>query len=206
MLTDQDAARVCASSYDLSFQWDKLWPTTDPSGIYVGLKDNFLCFRGSVILEDWYRDLDAVAFNDPILGGVHAGFVKGLQRFFTENENLFNNGTIVCGHSLGAARALLMGAYMEQAGVRPRAILTFGSPLPGFLRLAEILSPVTIRSYRNTFDPVNDVPAPFYPDLPYIHPREPIRIMEVPLAVSLDPLAFHHIPLYIKGTPPTEIV
>lgn len=202
MITDQDVAKVCAGIYNPATPWQHLWD----ADIYAGLNNDILCFRGSITADDWFRDLDAVSVLDPILGGVHAGFSKGLSEFYTEIVQFLRPGTLVCGHSLGAARALLFGAYMEQAGLRPRAIITFGSPLPGFLRLAEILAPVPIRSYRNALDPVNDVPAPFYPNLPYLHPREPIRMMEIPTNISLDPLAFHNVNLYARGTPPTEIV
>jgi hypothetical protein len=66
---------------------------------------------------------------------------------------------------------------------------------PGFLRLSEILAPVAIRSYKNRFDPVTDVPLTLYPDLPYMQPRAQIQLDVKP---PLDDVSFfsdHHIGL-----------
>lgn len=205
MTTDNDIARVCASSYDSTTTWDKLWQGADSGDIYVGETHDTICFRGSVTQEDWFRDFDALSVDDPILGGLHAGFAQGIHEFFTKNLQLLRPNSIICGHSLGAARALIMGAYMEQAGLRPRAVIVFGAPRPGFARLAEILQPVTVRSYKNRFDPVTDVPVPFFPSLPYVHPRQSININVKPPLEDLELLADHHIELYVSGTPATEI-
>ena len=207
MITDKDIANVCAASYDPATKWQRLWAGgTDSNGIYAGLAGDVLCFRGSVTIEDWIDDLDAIATIDSRLGGLHAGFAKGVYQFFTSLNSLINNNTVVCGHSLGASRALLFGAYMQQAGIKPKAIITFGSPRPGFQKLADILAPVTIRSYKNRLDPVTSVPFPVPPDLPYIHPRY-LTLISVPPPIDnfLDPLADHSINLYAQGVPATVI-
>jgi hypothetical protein len=142
-----------------------------------------------------------------LLGGLHAGFAKGVFQFYSSILYLCNPNTVVCGHSLGAARALIFGGYMAQAGVKPKAIITFGAPRPGFQKLKDILTPVTVREYRNRADPVTDVPFPIFPDLPYIHPRVPLDISAMPPADEiLNPLADHSINLYAEGCPATEIV
>lgn len=204
MITDNDIARVCAASYDPNAQFDVIWTGEDSGGIYAVLKNNILCFRGSVTADDWFRDLDAIPVIDPVLGGVHAGFAQGIQPLYAKIIQLLNKDTILCGHSLGAARALIFGGYMQSAGVTPQAIITFGSPLPGFFKLTEILIPVIQRSYRNRFDPVTDVPVPF-PNAPYMHPSALIKIDAAPLPWDLDLLADHSISLYADGVPKTPI-
>lgn len=204
-MTDADIAQVCAASYDTATKWDVLWPGADSDGIYAGLIGNVLCFRGSVTTEDWFRDLDTLPTNDPALGGIHAGFAAGVGQFFAKNLQLLHQDTIICGHSLGAARALICAGYAEQAGLRPKAVITFGSPRPGFSRLAEILIPVTIRSYQNRNDLVTDVPRWIWPELPYLHPRPPIAINVPPAPGEFGIFADHHIQLYLQGTPSTPI-
>lgn len=206
MITDKDIVRVCASSYDPSFKWDVLWDGTYSNGVYAGLAGNVLCFRGSVTAEDWFRDLNAEAEDDNVLGGLHAGFAEGMPEFVAKNVEFLHSDTIVCGHSLGAARALICAGYMIKAGIIPRAIIVFGCPRPGFRRLADTLSfHKCARSYRNRFDEVTTVPRAF-PCLPYVDALPFIDLDVKPHPADFDLfLADHHIELYEAGTPPTLI-
>jgi len=221
MLTDRDCANICASIYDLSTRqdWDRMW-TAD---IYAGLSGNVLCFRGSVTLEDWMRDLDAVAIDDPLLGGVHAGFLRGLKEFLAQTDSYYNSNTVIVGHSLGAARAALFGALLAATGRPPAAIISFGSPKPGFLKLYRILESIPVmRHYKNRYDPVTDVPMPIYPTLPYLDPPGRIKVdCGVPAvqAMEADPTPWadfnnmlehvsfrdHHIQLYQAAVPETVV-
>lgn len=205
---DIDYARICQQSYYSDSKWDMVWP--DAGGIYVSRVGTTVCFRGSADVEDWLRDFDALSINDPLLGGLHAGFARNVQTFFTSNQKLFNSATCITGHSLGAARALIFAGYMVQAGIVPEEVVVFGSPRPGFQKLCDILQPVTIRSYKNRTDPVTCVPIPAYPLLPYTHPREAILLNCLPKGQvtegAFDFLEDHHIELYLEGllhlTPP----
>ena len=206
-VTDKTIAHVCLASYaSPALKWDRIWgANAGTCGIYACLAGNVLCFRGSVTVEDWLRDLDAVAIDDPYLGGLHAGFAEGMRQFYEATIQLLHPDTIVCGHSLGAARALIMAGYMAQGGLKPKAVITFGSPRPAFEMLEDQLSLVTIRSYKNRCDPVTYVPVPLYPLLRYMHPRDLIPIDAKPSFNDLEPLADHHIELYAEGVPETEI-
>ena len=199
MTSDADIARICASSYDPNTKWDRLWDEGSNSGIFVGLIGTVVCFRGSVTLEDWMRDLDALYIDDPTIGGVHAGFAKGIAQFFASTEGIIRSGFTICGHSLGAARALIFAGYMVAAGLNPAAAITFGTPRPGFQKLTDILAPLSVRSYKNRFDPVCDVPAPILPDFPYIHPRAQIKVDAAPPIDEFGLFADHHIELYVNG-------
>lgn len=200
MIADADAVRLCAEIYSSpETSWERYFDGDEPSGICAAVHDDVLIFRGSVTQEDWFRDLQAQPTRHPKLGGVDFGFMEGLDGFYTKIVDSLSLRTVVCGHSLGAARALLFGALLAADGRPPAAIITFGSPRPGFSQLAEILKPVPIRSYKNRFDPVTDVPVPFYPDLPYVHPRALLPLNVKPPLADCSIFADHHIELYEQG-------
>lgn len=198
MLTDADAVRLCAEIYK-STNWDRYFDGTGPDGICAAIHDDAIIFRGSVTQEDWFRDIRANPFNHKILGGVEYGFMEGIDEFFTKVSDSIGFNSIVCGHSLGAARAILFGGLLAAAGRPPAAIITFGSPLPGFMQLAKLLAKVPIRSYKNRYDPVTCVPVPVYPHLPYMHPRALIQINVKPPFDDVGIFADHHIGLYETG-------
>ena len=198
-MIDIDAVRLCAAIYDPETPWASLWKGTDPDGIYAAVSANYLVFRGSVTGADWARDFRANPIMHPKLGGVEFGFMEGIDEFANKVVPSLGDNPIVCGHSLGAARAVLFGALLAANGKPPAAIVAFGCPKPGFLRLSEILAPVSIRSYKNRFDPVTDVPLTFYPDLPYIQPRAQIQLDVKPAPDDFGFFADHHVNLYVEG-------
>lgn len=205
MITDKDIARICCSSYDPNFKWDKLWDGASSGGIYVGLIGNVLCFRGSVTLEDWFRDLKAEAIIDPVLGGLHAGFAEGLKEFFAEVIQLLHRDTIVCGHSLGAARAIIFSAMMMTANLSPKAVIVFGCPRPGFNKLAGIMNKhECARAYKNRYDLVTDLPRALL-GLPFMNALGSIPLNVYPPSEDYGLFADHHPELYAAGTPETVI-
>ena len=110
---------------------------------------------------------------------------------------------IVTGHSLGAARACLYAGLACVAGNAPAALVLFGSPKPGFQRLAGILSPVPVRSYRNgdgfRHDLVTDLPFRIAVES-YCHvsPMTPVRA-DPPPDDPWGPFAWHHMALYVSA-------
>jgi surfactin synthase thioesterase subunit len=120
-------------------------------------------------------------------------------------------GTVICGHSLGGARALIMAALLALSGKPPDRVVTFGAPRPGFVKLADLLAPIKITAYRNgtgamrsdgsSHDIVTDLPLHIPGFAPYIHPREPLTDISVPPKSfdSWGPFAWHHMTLYIDG-------
>lgn len=195
-----DAVRLCAAIYDpTTLPWDRFWDAGGPDGICVGQNGSTLVFRGSVTPEDWFRDLKGNPIEDQVLGGVETGFMEGMHEFYAEIVDGLSQNPIVCGHSLGAARALLFGALLTANHRPPAAIVTFGSPMPGFQKLAAMLNIVPVSSYKNRFDPVTDVPVPFYPDKPYMHPRALLPLDIKPPLTDCSLFADHHIGLYMQG-------
>jgi predicted lipase len=173
---------------------------------YVGVKyvegNTIVIYRGSTTKVDWARDLFAVphdSVNDPRLGDLHEGFSLGFERTVAALKPLIQGSLILGGHSLGAAEALIGAGEFIEEGMAPISVVVFGEPKPGFQRLADVLEPLTIRSYKNCEDLVTHVPCDIL-GMDYVHPRALLQLNESP--PDNDPwgiLADHHSELYLNG-------
>jgi hypothetical protein len=109
--------------------------------------------------------------------------------------------TIICGHSLGAARAYLYAFSRIKRGLPVDGVYCLASPRPGDKVIGETFSAnMLVRSIKNGADIVPDVP----PSIPFIQeysqPRPFESIYEPPAAGDDDPLSrWHHIQLYVAG-------
>jgi Lipase (class 3) len=215
MITDQTLAQLCAATYDPASVWDTVWTSDDVHVCHKVIDGvDIIACRGSVLkaedgsfsLTDWLRDLDAVPIKHPLLGWVHAGFVKYMDLVFENVLDVVGRDVIITGHSLGAARASDLTGLFLAHGCRVMARVTFGEPRPGFKRLAQIISDsgCVSRSYRNGIDPVPEVPVPFWPLLPYVHITEPLPFSLAP-SEPIDPRMWHNTKLYATGVPTTPI-
>ncbi|MEN6537543.1 MAG: hypothetical protein ABFD89_28075, partial [Bryobacteraceae bacterium] len=175
-----------------------------------------IALRGSVTLEDWWHDLQAVA--DPHdhdgLGPVHAGFADHMEATWKDVQRYTAGPRVVIGHSLGAARAAILTGLMVLADQPPLARVVWGEPLSGFRQLADLISAVPARSYRNgdwrQHDPVTDLPIPT-PHLPYYRAQGLVDICVPPKWTLFGSwhrfplIGWHDMQLYAKGTPNCEI-
>ncbi len=215
MISDLEISQLLVNLYQGPAGFDFYEPGSGASdGICWALKRtpdaDVVCLRGSTTFQDWCRDLVALAapFSHEVFGPVHPGFEIGMERAFTEilGHTQGDDATgkvIVAGHSLGAGRAAILTALLCEFGNPPIARVVFGEPKPGFSKLAEYISKVPARSYRNTgaghHDLITDVPLSFPPE-EYVHASELIDVSGVPTIG--DPwgcFAFHHMPLYLQG-------
>lgn len=135
-----------------------------------------LVFRGSDDTASWLADLDAETVNVHGLGELHNGFY---QAWKLNKDMLLNNAAdVVCGHSLGAALAILHGAIMCLNGKPPKAVFAFEPPRVSVDdMLANLFSAhgVQLFLYRNGADIVTDVPVTL-PTLNWQHPAPLIHI------------------------------
>ncbi len=169
--------------------------------------------RGSKTVEDWFRDLVALAtpweHND--FGAVHPGFLLGMEAAVDEMLSRWDHKTpmTIAGHSLGAGRAAIAVAMLLCQGV-PAGLMrrvVFGEPKPGMCTLGEFIAGVPATSYRNGagihHDLVTDVPLTIRPLEDYVHPT-PLTLVEAapegwnPLD-DLDVFGMHHMGLYAAG-------
>lgn len=180
-------------------------------GDWAGIKhypdnEHVIAFRGSTTVEDWLRDFQGLMVEDPELGGVETGFMKGIRDVLAyagdEIEAVPAPKIYITGHSLGAARALLFAALVCAQGHAQviQRVTVFGSPRPGGMKVLKLLNNVPINSYKNGDDPVCDVPIEIPLLEPYTHPRQLI-VVDVPPSEddSWGPIARHHSELYVAA-------
>ena len=212
-VTDGQIATFLVSLYDGTVsEFDFVEPGQGDSGICWAHKRvdevDYIFLRGSATLRDWFRDLLALAspWTHDTLGPVHPGFLLGMDRCWAEIKERTKGPWIVCGHSLGAARAAILTGLMIESGVAPLCRVVFGEPKPGFSKLAQYISSVPSRSYRNgnagrEHDLVTSIPFSFHPE-EYVHAETLIDVISEPdLETTLlyGPLRFHKMELYVKA-------
>ncbi len=219
MITEQDVAGLCLSIYSAqpAVQWDQL--ELPPDGIAFGLKDfgtvTAMIFRGSVALDDWLRDGEAIAdpFEHAGLGPVHPGFFNGLPDLWDRLKPILaKKPCVIAGHSLGAARASLFTGLMVLDNCLPVRRLCFGEPRPAFPQAGTIIATVRGRSFCNSngraHDLVTDVPFTTWIE-DYVHPTQLIPVSAPPTDadVQRDALfAWHAMALYASVTPAVPIM
>ncbi len=204
-LSDLNSAQRCWDSYWAPQFFDRIFRGEADDEVWLGIKFNTDCvsltFRGSTDAADWFRDFEAQMVDDPILGGVHFGFLQGLRPLLDTIRPMLatDKRIVVEGHSLGAGRAHLMAALLQREAFIVERVL-FGSPRPGGTKLATILNQHPCRSFRNRRDPVCAVPfdIPLFDE--YRHPEPQIHLDQAPPPDdSWGPMADHHMPLYLEA-------
>jgi len=200
MLAPLQCAQLSAEIYDAPASvWDNHW---DVDGVVLGHRriagQDALVFRGSATAEDWARDFIAVPVVDLEVGLVHAGFVAGLDDLLAQVQDKLKGPFVVTGHSLGGARARIAGAKLLQRGFSVAQVCVFGSPKPGFGRLAAAYSgrPCIHQSFRHGEDPVPNLP----PGPLWRHPEPWQALPDVSAATDLaDDLLDHRMSNYVQG-------
>ena len=191
MISDADLAAIVARSYTSATWW-----AGELSALYtVANGARVIAIPGTKHeIGEWLRDFDAMPILDRDLGICHRGFRNGAWELYRRCPLTAHDfaGSIIIGHSLGGALALLLAAICVFIEQPPRAVVTFGAPRCGSWKLRRLLSPIAVRSYRNGDDPVPDVP--WLPGV-YLHPRRQIEIG----TPAVDPIADHHIGAYERA-------
>lgn len=216
MEDDRRAAQASRDIYSNNLVFDKIF---NFGGIVAGLysrngERDLLAFRGTETIDDWAHDLffkRATVYDHPQLGSVHAGFAAQMGEFYQQFLPIYDGSLTITGHSLGGARALILGAMLTAVGREPYRIVTFGAPRPGYQQLADVLAPVKIIQYRNgtgamrsdgsSHDLVTDMPLHIPVVAPFVHVREPLIDLSAPPPAedALGPFAWHHMSLYLDA-------
>jgi len=187
--------------------WDKIIPT---DGAYVAVKNvagtDYVMFRGSTTFLDWIEDFAAFAIplETDALGGVHPGFYSGTIAVRTVLDRFLGPKVVLVGHSLGAGHAALYAGLRLAAGKPVDKLIMFGEPRAGGAKLASVLTPLAVESYRNAdsngHDLVTDVPVKIQPLLNYQHPRELIDVSHSPSVNDKWGLfRYHHMGHYARA-------
>ena len=209
VIHDTYLAQLCQAAYDPETTWDAKW-TSKSVYVYCRKVTEFngegspkttyiIVFRGSNNLTDWIDDLKFIPSWHKDLGFCHAGFLEDMDVVVGEILALVDGRPLVItGHSLGAARACLLGALLTVLGVKPVSITVFGCPRPGFAKLRKVLQGggFPLRSYQNLGDIVTT--KPWFMGL-Y---KDPIDFTEIQVFDWMDKVGnipHHGIHLYVKG-------
>ena len=190
-MSPADLAGVVAQSYQSA-----TWRAGELSALYTVQDGNRVIAIPGTKREigEWLRDLDVLPIYDRNLGICHRGFRDGAWELYRRSPLSSHDfaGSVIVGHSLGGALALLLAGILTVEHCPPRAVVTFGAPRCGSWKLCHLLNWMSLRLYRNGNDPVPDVP--WLPGV-YLHPRALIPIGEP----DFDPLADHAIAAYRRA-------
>jgi len=125
---------------------------------------NVIAIEGTHNPLGWALDFFAIAaenhqaIDHPALGFLHAGFYAAATLAMpTVKTAIGQEPYAICGHSLGAAEALLMGGLLIDDGRPPVRIAAFAPPRVGGEQFVNVVKPLT-NAYRYSDDPVPLVP------------------------------------------------
>jgi hypothetical protein len=160
---------------------------------------NIIAIEGTHDALGWAIDFagitaeDEQGLNHATLGFVHSGFYASAVSVLTRCALIAGRGAYaICGHSLGAALALLVGALLIDDDLPPVKIGAFAPPRVGGPNFVRTACSVPFCAYRYGHDPITEVPATL-PGLPWT--QVPLRIL--PASVPfLDPFHYHAIGNY----------
>lgn len=180
----------------------------NPMAPYIGVKHcdgyDLVAARGSVSIDDWWRDLRSEAAC--AVAGYHQfgflpyGFARHLADTYAAVKAVLSAVPLYgSGHSLGAPEVLYLCAAHVLAGGIVGGVALFESPNPGTAMLTASTAQIAIDSYRNIDDPVPDCPFPVKPLLPW-EPSRAAKVFDIgPAPTPLHPLARHNIALCQQG-------
>jgi hypothetical protein len=142
------------------------------------------------------RTIDHGGMIHPALGFIHAGFYLAANAVVDRIQaKLDGEAYAICGHSLGAAMALLLGAMLAVAGFPPVKIGAFAPPRVGGEMFANWIKTIPHCAYRYGHDPVPLVPMALQPFFPY----QQVSLIEIDAPFQRDIFLDHHITNYVEG-------
>ena len=162
---------------------------------------NIIAIEGTHDALGWALDFFALAVEDqegvnhPTLGFLHAGFYAAALKVLPRLSLHAVHPYAICGHSLGAALALMLGALLIDDGMAPVKIGAFAPPKCGGDQFVKVASSVPFCAYRFGLDPVPLVPMAL-PTFPY----RQMQLVELDASnKEPDIFAYHSIGNYVNG-------
>lgn len=170
---------------------------------------NIIAVEGTHDALGWAADFVALSvadqqgMNHATLGFIHAGFYTTALTALARCALVAAEGPYaICGHSLGAALALLIGAMLSQDVFEGRALTpvkigAFAPPRVGGADFIKVATAVPFCAYRYGDDVVPEVPLSLPPLLPYV--QVPLTALADTHKPGLGPFGCHHIDNYVAG-------
>ena len=214
--TDAELVRCAAAAYDPAAiphfedadNAIRVFLTTRADGL------NIIAIEGTHDVVGWALDFIAInvedqqGINHATLGLVHAGFYAAAVSALTRSALIAARGPYaICGHSLGAALALLIGALLADDMLPPVKVGAFAPPRVGGEIFVKAATARPFCAYRFGDDPVTEVPIWFPPRFAYkqvpLTQIGPQPLLKYPLLGDIRGLVrgFHHFPNYVSGVP-----
>ncbi len=166
---------------------------------------NLIVWPGSKYGMDWIEDAEAIPFDHPLIGTVHLGMIGGVMVLKARLDPFATGKWVSVGHSLGAAHALLYGAWRAADGFPPQRIIALAPPRCSYARMWEVLAGrnVQFETYWNEgLDGIGDL-VPTLPETLPLFPwaRSPRFTMLHAGGAAGDTgeFRFHHLERYIAG-------
>jgi len=160
-----------------------------------------IAIEGTHNLPGWAIDFCALSMRDhpginhPSLGWLHSGFYASSLLLLPSIAAIVARGPFaICGHSLGAALAVLIAAELTVNGTSPVKVAAFAPPRAGGDKLVEVIKSIPNSGYDFGNDPVPHIPFRILPLWPY--QQVPCVRIGKPM---VDEFACHHIENYVTG-------
>lgn len=199
MIAPLACANLCAAIYQTDQGWGHYWARDQVVVAHKRLETgDVIILRGSQALIDWERDLAALPAHHELLGTLHAGFMAGMDDVYAEIQSVITGPLAITGHSLGAARAMILAGLFAANKRSAVQATVFGCPRPGGEQLRDILvmSGTKLASYRNERDVVTYVP--FLPEI-FCHVIDPTQLHGGSVPGDVTIFREHSISQYLIG-------
>ena len=200
--SDADLVDAAAATYAVSAQ--PIFEDVDHAvRVFITQRSdltNVIAIEGTHDALGWALDFfgatveDQQGMNHATLGWLHAGFYASAVTALTRCALIAIRGPYaICGHSLGAGLALLIGALLIEDGYPPIKIGAFAPPRIGGAKFVKVATSVPFCAYRFGNDPVPEIPLAL-PGFPY--EQVPLNQVGTPM---VDPFKCHAIENYVNA-------
>jgi hypothetical protein len=156
-----------------------------------------IAVRGTANLTNALLDLESWKDLSPVLGiKLHHGFEKAASMVFEDARQYldFKLPVVVCGHSLGAAEAIILGMLLSKAGYRVEKILASGPPKVTDAKGVAAYENLPVVLVTSAFDPVPFLPpALLYPSQPFVQWGPLLMLLDGPYATVVSPRFYDEI-------------
>ena len=154
-------------------------------------KRQIIAIRGTANLVNAILDIEFWKEKSPMLGiRLHHGFEAAASIVFRDAEAFLVRDipVVLCGHSLGAAEAIIVGMFLAKAGYRVEKIVASGPPkvtdAEGWLAYPTL----PVLRVTAAFDPVPFLPpARLYPKAPFEQGGPLLMLLDGPYATVAPP-------------------